>query len=146
MAQVNPFDGFPLPGVRRQMIGDMNVPNHQDLAIGNDIATHFGGQIIAAQGDLTRFQRAGKGAQQSAAGCRDDIIECRRMGNFDLLAPAPVMFGNRAMGPEQDRFLLCRQVGPSQELLLTPLNTYPGNICWLVVVHFFLLLPVPRLA
>ena len=125
MNPVDPLDGFPQVGRSPEGISDMNVPDDQNLVLDDDITTHFGRKIPPADGDLTRFQRAGKSADQSAAGRSDHIIQGGRMGHLDLLALAPVMFGNRPMGPKQDRLLFYRQVGESHELFLATLDAYP---------------------
>jgi len=106
----------------------MNAPDDQDLVLGDDIATHFGSKIPPADRDLTRFQRAGKSANQSAAGCCNHIIQCGCMRHLDVLAPASVVFCDRAMSAEQDRFRFRRQVGEPDKLFLATLNAYSRDV------------------
>ncbi len=113
----------------------MNVPDNQNLVLDDDITTHFGRKIPPADRDLARFQRTGKSADQSAAGRSNHIIQGGRMGHLDLLTPATVMFGNRPMGPKQDRLSFRRQVGKSDELFFATLNANPRDVYRLVFHH-----------
>jgi hypothetical protein len=71
---------------------------------------------------LTRFQRAAKGAGQSASGGSHDVIEGRGLG-FVNLGINTVMFSDFRMDPKKDRVLFLRQVGPSQGAF-DPLDAY----------------------
>ena len=59
--------------------------------------------------DLTRFQRAGEGAGQSAAGRGHDVVErgCVRRVRFRI---DPIMLGDLRVDAEHHRLLLSRQV------------------------------------
>ena len=74
MCPVDPLDGFPQICRSLEGIGDMNVPDNQNLVLDDDITTHFGRKIPPGDRDLARFQRTGKSADQSAAGRSNHII------------------------------------------------------------------------
>ncbi len=128
MYPVDPLDGLPQAVRSLEGVGHMNAPDHQDLVLGNDITTHFGSKIPPADRDLTRFQRAGKSANQSTAGCCNHIIQRSCMRHRDLLAPASIMFCDRAMSAEQDRFRFCRQISEPDKLFLATLNAYSRDV------------------
>jgi hypothetical protein len=71
----------------------------EDLADGLDLIP------LRIDFDLTRFQRAGKGARQSATGRGDDIVE-RRGVRRKLLGIDAVVLGDLGVDPEGDRVAL----------------------------------------
>jgi hypothetical protein len=76
--------------------------------------------------DLTRLQRAGEGASQSAAGCGHYVVECGGVGRV-LLRPDAVVLGDLGVHAEHDRRLLGGQKG--KPLRATkPLNPHPRDV------------------
>jgi hypothetical protein len=61
--------------VRLEMIGDVDPPDHQDLAVLTDLAPHVGFELAATSIDSTRLQRAPEGPDQSAPGCGHHVVE-----------------------------------------------------------------------
>lgn len=73
-------------------------------------------QVAAARRNPARLQRASKGAEQSAARSRDDVIQRRRMriGNLALDAVVP---RDRAVRAEVHRLRLGGQLGTAKRSL-----------------------------
>jgi hypothetical protein len=57
--------------------------------------------------DLTRLQRAGKGAGQSAPGCRHHVVERGRV-RWVILGAHAIVLGNLRVNPESHRLTLGR--------------------------------------
>ncbi len=57
-----------------QAVGDVNTFDNEDTVLFFDFATHLARQMTITGGDSARFQRATKGAGQSATGGGDHII------------------------------------------------------------------------
>jgi hypothetical protein len=77
-------------------------------------------------GDLTRLQRAGERAGQSAAGCRHHVVERGRVGRV-VLRPDPIVLRHLRVHPEDNRLGLGRHVREA----LRPaesLNPHAGDI------------------
>jgi hypothetical protein len=62
-----------------EAIIDPDPLDHEDAVVGFDLPDRFDLVALRIDLDLTRFQRAGKGARQSPAGCRDYVVERRCM-------------------------------------------------------------------
>jgi hypothetical protein len=58
--------------------------DHQDVILGFDLADRLGVVGLWIDFDLTRFQRAGERAGQSAAGCGDYVVESGRVRRYWL--------------------------------------------------------------
>ena len=67
--------------------------------------------VEVVDGDLTRRQRAGKSAEQSAAGSSNQVIEGAGMRLLCVRGDA-VVLGDLAVNPEEHRFLLGREMDP----------------------------------
>jgi hypothetical protein len=65
--------------------------------------------VLRIDFDVTRFQRAGEGAGQSAARSRHHVVERRRV-RWVLLGTDAVMLGDLGVNPERDRLLLGREI------------------------------------
>ena len=76
--------------------------------------------------DLTRLQRAGEGASQSAAGCGHYVVQCGGVG-WVLLGPDAVVLGHLRVHAEHDRRLLGGQKGKPLRATKT-LNPHARNV------------------
>ena len=76
--------------------------------------------------DLTRFQRAGEGAGQSAAGSGHYVVECGGVGRV-LLGPDTVVLGHLGVHAEHDRRLLGGQKGETLRAAKT-LNPHARDV------------------
>jgi hypothetical protein len=76
--------------------------------------------------DLTRLQRAGKRAGQSAAGCGDYVVERGRVRRVAVGIDA-VVLGDLGVHAESDRLGLGGQVGESLRPA-EPLDPDPGDV------------------
>jgi hypothetical protein len=135
MHLVDALDGFPQAVRCPEGVSYMNAPDDQDLVFDNNITTNFGREIPPADRDLTRFQRAGKSADQSATGCGDDIIEGGGMWHLDINALAPVVLSDRTVGAKMHRLRLCGQISEPIKLFLATLNMHAGNVGGCLFVH-----------
>jgi hypothetical protein len=66
-------------GGHREAVVDGDPPDHQHVVIGLDLADSLDLEPVAVDFDLTRFQRAGKRAGQSAAGSGHHVVERGRV-------------------------------------------------------------------
>jgi hypothetical protein len=78
------------------MIDYMNSFNNQNVAVFFDLAPRFRSEKAFAGRNLARFQRAAKGAGQSA-GCRSNHVIQGRGLRFMYTRIHPVVFGNFRM-------------------------------------------------
>jgi hypothetical protein len=85
---VDPLGRIPVFRGYLQMVGYMDAPDHQDLAILSNFTLYFGDQEAFTGRNLTRFQRAAKGSGQSAAG-----------GSYQIIKGGGVWFVNRRINP-----------------------------------------------
>jgi hypothetical protein len=92
-----------------------------DLAAGLDVVP------VLLNFDLTRFQRAGKGAGQSAGGRGDHVIERGRLGREPLRVGA-VVLGHFGVHAEAHRLVCGGKVGqplrPAESL-----DSHVGDVC-----------------
>ena len=63
----------------RKAVMDRDALDHEDVVLGLDLADGLHLEPFPLDLDLTRLQRAGESARQSAAGGGHDVVECRRM-------------------------------------------------------------------
>jgi hypothetical protein len=82
--------GSLLPG-DREPVADGDPLDHEHLVVDVDVADGLDLVALRIDVDVTRFQRAGKGARQSAASGGHDVIERRRVGREVLLTNAVVV-------------------------------------------------------
>jgi hypothetical protein len=59
--------------LRSEMEGNFDALNHEYLTLSLYLADRIGVETL--EGNLTRCQRAGKGAEQSATCCSDYVVE-----------------------------------------------------------------------
>ena len=90
---VNALGSFAVFGGQFELIGHVDAPQNEDVAIFADIAAYIGGQITFTRRNLTRFQRAAKGSSQSATCGRNYIVNRRSVGIVDVGIDL-VMLGN----------------------------------------------------
>jgi hypothetical protein len=118
-----PFYSLPVLLVRREVKGLLDPLDHQHVALGLYLPDRVGGEAIFIERNLTRCQRARKGAEQSPAGRRDQVIEGGRVWLLRIRGDA-VVFGDLAVDPEDYRLLLGREMGtpdlPLYRLYLNP--------------------------
>jgi hypothetical protein len=72
---------------------------YEDLVLRLYLTDGIGVETLLLEGNLTRCQRASEGAQQSATGRRDQVIEGGRV-RFHFLRQGSVVFGDLAMSTE----------------------------------------------
>jgi len=118
-----PFYGLPVFLIRREMKGLLDPLDHQHLALGLYLPDRVGVEAIYIERNLTRCQRARKGAEQSPAGRRDQVIEGGRVWLLRIRGDA-VVFGDLAMDPEEHRLFQRWEMGapdlPLHRLYLDP--------------------------
>ena len=86
-----PFDRLLLLGPYLELIMDMDPLDDQHLAVLLNFTCCFRNQLPFTCCDTARFQRASKGAGQSARRRGDHIIKCGRMRLVNLRVN-PIMF------------------------------------------------------
>jgi hypothetical protein len=79
--------------------------DHQDAVLRLDLADRIDVVLIWIDFDLTRLQRAGKGAGQSAPGRGDHVVERRGMSRI-LAGADTVMLGDFRVHTERHGLLL----------------------------------------
>jgi hypothetical protein len=95
-----------------QMQPDVNPPDYQHPVVQLDLAGACGFQPAIRRGNLTRLQRASKGARESTRRSRDDVIQ----GSGVLLKRARrqlIVLRHSTVGAKDHRFAFGRQVGPA---------------------------------
>ena len=80
MHVVHPFDRLANLFGRPKRVGGVNAPYHQHAVLGFNLAANLGDQPAVAGVDLTRLQRASEGAEQSATGGGNQIVDGRGVG------------------------------------------------------------------
>jgi hypothetical protein len=95
------------PAVRRdrQPIVDRDPLDDQNAVLGLDLPDRFDLVLLWIDLDMTRLQRAGERARQSAPGRGDDVVERRRM-RWVLLRPDAVVLGDLGVHTEDHWLLL----------------------------------------
>jgi hypothetical protein len=93
----------------REPVAHGDAPDDQDLVVEHDLADRLDVVALWIDLDLTRFQRAGEGAGQSAAGGGHDVVERRRVRREPLGIHAVVLSDLR-MDAEGDGLVLGGQV------------------------------------
>ena len=88
--------------------------NDEDALIGFHLAGHVRRETAVAGIDLTRLQRASKGADHSTRGRRDHVVDGRRMGFRKTRGIHFVVLRDRAVHAEHDRLRLTRETRDAQ--------------------------------
>jgi hypothetical protein len=102
--------GAPFLRDAREAVTDGDAADDQHAVVVDDLAGRLDLVALPLDVDLTRFQRAGEGAGQSAAGGGNDVVEGRRVRR-EVLRRDTVMLGDLGMDAEGDRLLFGGQVG-----------------------------------
>jgi hypothetical protein len=92
-----------------QAVPHVDALDHQDAVLLLDLADRLDVVLLRIDFDLTRFQRAGEGAGQSAAGGGDNVVECGGMRRI-LLGLDAVVLGHLGVDAERDGLRLGRKV------------------------------------
>jgi hypothetical protein len=87
-----------------------DAPDDEHLVLELDLADRLDVVALRIDLDLTRFQRAGEGAGQSAAGGGHHVVKRRRVGRV-LLGADAVVLGHLGVDAEGDGLVLGGQVG-----------------------------------
>ena len=90
-----------------EAVVDGDSLDQQHVVLGLDLTNRLYLEPVPVDFDLTRFQRAGKGAGQSAAGRGYHVVERRRV-RWVLVRRDVVMLGHLRVDTEHDRHLLGR--------------------------------------
>jgi hypothetical protein len=98
----------PIRGYGKAVV-DRDPLDHEDVVLGLYLADSLDLEPFALDLDLTRLQRAGESAGQSAASGGHDVVERRRVGR-ELVRRHAVMLRDFGMDPENHRLLLGRKV------------------------------------
>jgi hypothetical protein len=100
--------------------------DEQHAFLGLDLANGLDLIPLGIDLNLTRLQRAGEGASQSAAGSSHDVVECGRVRRV-LLRTDTVVLGHLGVHAEHDRRLFGGQKG--KPLRATkPLNSHARDV------------------
>ena len=104
----HPFDGIAVffGGCKVEGLGD--AFDDEDFVLRLDLTDGIG--VEALERNLTRSQRAGKGAEQSAAGGGDHVVEGRGVGFLGVRGDA-VVLRDLAVDAEEDRLVSSGDVG-----------------------------------
>ena len=100
--------GSPL-GRHGQAVAHGDALDDENLLVEDDVSDGLDFVALRIDVDVTRFQRGGEGARQSAAGGRHDVVERRRAGR-EVLGVDAVVLGHRGVDAEHDGLGLGRQV------------------------------------
>lgn len=117
-----PVDRLPLRRIGGQMVRHADPLDDQHPPLGLDLAYNVGPQPPAIGGDVTRFQRAGKGADQSAACGGDEVVQRGRMRIRDVGRHA-IVDRHLAVDAEDHGLRLGRQEGAAN-LPFDPLDAH----------------------
>ena len=80
MHVVHPFDGLTDALGRLKRVGGVDAAYHEHTVLGFNFAADLCDQPAVAGVDLTRLQRASEGAEQSATGGGDQVVDGRGVG------------------------------------------------------------------
>ena len=106
-----------------------DAPDHEHRVLEHHLADRLDLVALRIDIDVTRLQRAGEGAGQSAAGGRHHVVERGRVWGV-LVGADTVVLRDLGMDPERDRLVLGGQV---REPLRSaqPLDLHTGYVRWL---------------
>ena len=110
----HPVDGLAVFLVGGEVDDLFDPLDHQHFALFFYLPDRLG--VEALYGNLTRCQRASKGAEQSPTSRSNQVIQGARVWVF-LIRGNPVVFGDLAVYTEQYGLFFTRHVGPPQRPL-----------------------------
>jgi hypothetical protein len=96
------LNGFPVFGGCFEVVDHVNTPDHQHPAFFFNFSLYFSYQQTVSGRNLARFQRAAKGAGQSAACCGHQVIQGGGVRLVDVGVNV-VMLGNFCVNPKENR-------------------------------------------
>jgi hypothetical protein len=102
----------------------LDPPHHQTLVL--RLYLPYGVGIEVVEGNLTRCQRTPEGAERSAAGRRDEVVE-RGVMRLPLFGRVAVVFGDLAVDAEEDRLFLDGQIGAAHPAIHR-LDPHPRDV------------------
>jgi hypothetical protein len=88
---------------------DVNAPDHKHTLVLLDLADGVCFEASLTGWNLTRLQRAAKGARESSGGAGDDVVECRRVRFHRRMSIFEVVRRNRSVDTEENGIGLARQ-------------------------------------
>ena len=83
-----------------EAVGNVNPLDNQYPALQLDLTTYVPVDVFRSQRNPARFQRASKGAGESATCRRDDVVYSRRVWLIPLHRVEPVVSGDGPVDPE----------------------------------------------
>jgi hypothetical protein len=107
---MHPLGRFDMVFFDFEEIFDMNALDQQHASIFTNLAGGFRAKPSLACGYFARFQRAAKGARQSAGGCGHHIVEGGG-GRLEAIRINAVMRSDLRVHPEHYRFFGLRKIG-----------------------------------
>ena len=110
MHVVHPLDHVLLVGSALELIVHSYSTHYQGLVLFLNIPFDCRGELASCCINPARFQRATKGARQSATGSGDDIVNGCRMGLMHIGVDLIVLSDLR-VNTEKDIFVFCRHLG-----------------------------------
>ena len=97
---VHPLNRFRRFRPHRDVVGDVNPPNHQDSVFGFDLACHLRPERSLRRLDPARRQRTSEGSRQSPAGGSDHVVEGGGLRFHDRRIHA-IVLGDLGVDPER---------------------------------------------
>ena len=89
---MDPLGGLTIGRIGLQPILDRDSTQDQHAVLGGlDLAVDLGDQTLVAGSDVTRLQRASKGADQSTAGGSDHVVDGGGVGVSDVGVDARIL-------------------------------------------------------
>jgi hypothetical protein len=100
MNSQHPVGGDPVLLCHPEAVGNVNPLDNQYPALQLDLTTYVPIDVFRSQRNPARFQRASKGAGESATRRRDDVVYGRRVWLIPLHRVEPVVSGDGPVDPE----------------------------------------------
>jgi hypothetical protein len=115
----------PIRGHRKAVV-DRDALDHKHVVLGLYLADGLHLEPFGLDLDLTRLQRAGESARQSAAGGGYDVVECGRVWR-ELVRRNPVVLSDLGMHSEHHWVLLGGKVCQALRTA-KPLDAHAGHV------------------
>ena len=112
-----------------QAEGYVDALDHEHLTLELYLSNSLGGEPGILQRHLTRSQRAGKGAEQSAARGGDHVVQGRRV-RLLLVRRYSIVLSHLAVHAERNRIVLCGYTG-LPDRALNRVEIYPRDVCYI---------------
>ena len=124
--RVHPLGFFSAFLRNREPVAHVDAFDEQHAVVCLDLANGLDLVALGIDLDLTRLQRAGEGASQSAAGRGHYVVQCGGMG-WVLLRSDAVVLGHLGVHAEHDWRLLGRKKGKTLRAA-KPLNPHARDV------------------